>query len=66
MRGILTGLLLVLDLGLAIVEEEELESVFIVMVSSVAHVAAILLVVAESTVGVVRNELANLGAPASR
>jgi hypothetical protein len=51
MRGILTGLLLVLDLGLAIVEEEELESVFIVMVSSVAHV---------------RNELANLGAPASR
>jgi hypothetical protein len=66
MRGVLTRLLLVLDLGLAVVEEEELEPVFIIVVSLVRHVASVLLVVAESAVGVLRNDLADRGAPARR
>ena len=51
--GELTGLLLVLDLLLAVVEQEELEPVFSVVVSFVRYVTVILLVVAEAAGGIV-------------
>jgi hypothetical protein len=66
MRGVLTSLLLVLNLGLAIVEEEELEPVFIIVVSLVRYVASVLLVVAKSAIGVLRNNLTNSRTPARR
>jgi hypothetical protein len=64
--GRLTGLLLVLDLLLAVVEKEELESTFGVMVSFMRDKTVVLGRVAESTIRVVLDEGADLGAPAGR
>jgi hypothetical protein len=63
--GRLTGLLLVFDLGLAVVEEEELEPIFR-PVSFMRHMFVVPLVVAESTVWLVLDECANLAVPGGR
>jgi hypothetical protein len=58
----LTSFFFVLDFGLAVVEQEELESVFL-EVSFVQNITVDLLVVAQSMIQVVGNELAELGTP---
>jgi hypothetical protein len=63
--GVLTGLLLVFDLRLAVVEEKELEPVFR-PVSFVRHMVVVLLAVAQSTVRLVLDECANLAIPRGR
>jgi hypothetical protein len=62
---LLTGLLLVFDLGLAVVEEEELEPIFR-PVSFMRHMFVVPLIVAKSAVRLVLDECANLAVPGGR
>lgn len=52
-----------LDLLLAVVKQKQLEPILIVMVSLVRHVAVVLGVVAQATVGVVFHEGPDFGVP---
>jgi hypothetical protein len=63
--GVLTGFLLVFDLGLAVVEEEKLEPVFR-PVSFMRHIVVVPLAIAKSTVWLVLHECANLATPGGR